>query len=92
LAGEYFEIKIQSGPESDNLFATKRKVYLVFFVDGNQTAISDIFTIIPGETLTKEYSFDGQKNKEAQLRDADTKQVLDQVTVTQNSDRDLGGL
>jgi len=92
VTGELYQIKIRSGELKGELFATKRKVYLVFFAQEKLINKSEVFTIQPNETITKEYTFDGYQEIEVQLLDAGTKKQLDRTVIRQNKDRDLGGL
>ena len=70
----------------------ERKVYLVKFCGKEQIGKSDVFTLKQGETINKEYTFDGNNEIEIQLLDALTKEQLDKAIVKKNNDRDLGGL
>lgn len=92
VTGELFQLKIQAGAGSGDLFSLDRKVYLVFFANKIQLNKSDIFSIQSGAQVVKEYTFDGQSEVEVQLLDAISKQQLDRAVVKQNKDRDLGGL
>ena len=73
-------------------FSIERRVYLVFFSNKVQINKSDVFKIQRGQLITKEYTFDGNTEIEAQLLDAETKEQLDRVIIKQNKDRDLSGL
>lgn len=92
VTGELFQLKIRSEKGTDDLFSMERKVYLVFFSNKKQINKSDVFTIQRDQLITKEYTFDGNSEIEAQLLDAQTKQQLGRVIIIQNKDRDLGGL
>jgi hypothetical protein len=92
VTGELFPILMQSEKEVNDLFATNRKVYLVFFSGKKEINKSDIFEIKPNQTITKEYSFGGYKEIDVILLDAKTKEQLDKVSVKKNKDRDLDGL
>ena len=92
VTGELFQLKIRSGELTGELFATERKVYLVFFAQKKLINKSEVFTIQPNESITKEYTFDGYPEMEVQLLDAGTKKQLDRTIIRQNKDRDLGGL
>ncbi len=92
FAGDSFVLKIQSGKAAGDLFALERKVLLVFFAGGKQVNKSDVITIGPDETITKEYDFDGHEEIEVQLLDALSKQQLDRAMIKQDKARDLGGL
>ena len=52
----------------------------------------DIFTMLNGETVLKEFTFDGHDELQMQVVDVITKQQLDRITIQKNNDRDLGGL
>jgi len=92
VAGEIYQIKLSAGEVPGNLLSLNRKVYLVFFKNGAQSNKSDILTISRNDKICKEYSFDGAKEIEIQLLDADTKECLDHTKIRRSSDRDLGGL
>lgn len=92
VTGELFQIKIHADKGPGELFALDRKIYLIFFANKMQVNKSDVFTVQPNESITKEYTFDGHPELEVQLLDATTKQQLDRTIVKQNKDRDLGGL
>jgi len=92
VTGEIFQIQLKAAEESEDLFSLERKVYMVFFSGGRQVSKSDIFAIKRGDLISKDYSFDGLKEIEVQLLDADTKEQLDRVRVKRKQDRDLGGL
>ena len=70
----------------------ERKVFLLFFGNKVQINKSDVFTILRDQLVTKEYTFDGNTEIDAQLLDAQTKEQLDRAIIKQNKDRDLGGL
>jgi hypothetical protein len=92
VAGQIYQVKIQSVKAADNLLNINRKIYLVFFEKGAQINKSDIFTIDSNQTITKEYSFDGSTEVEVQLLDADSRECLDRAIIKRSYDRDLGGL
>jgi len=92
VSGELYLLKIQSDDSEDNIFEMERKVYLVKFCGKEQIGKSDVFTLKQGETVNKEYTFDGNNKIEIQLLDALTKEQLDKAIVKKNNDRDLGGL
>ena len=92
VTGELFQLRLKSDKGADDLFSMERKVYLVFFSNKNQISKSDVFTIQRDQQITKEYTFDGNTEIEAQLLDAQTKEQLDRAVIMKNKDRDLGGL
>ena len=71
---------------------SQRKCYLLFFNEGKQFHKSEVFTIQDGQTLDKEYTFDGYQKIEAVLLDAISKEQIDKVVVQKDNARDLGGL
>jgi putative component of toxin-antitoxin plasmid stabilization module len=91
VSGGLFVLKISAGSQ-DNIYKQERKVQIVFFDGKDKVNSSDIFTIRPDESINKEFAFDGHTGLEAQLLDAETKQLLDRAIIKQNNDRDLGGL
>lgn len=92
VTGEIFPITLRSGKGTGDLFSLERKVILVFFSGQTQVNKSDIISIQREQTLTKEYTFDGNTELVAQLLDAVTKEQLDEVHIKQSKDRDLSGL
>lgn len=92
VTGELFSITIRADDGAGDLFSMDRKVYLVFFANGEPVNKSDVFTIQRNERVTKDYTFDGHSELEVHLLDAATKQQLDRAGVKQSKDRDLGGL
>jgi len=92
VAGDLFQLTITSDKSADDLFSMTRKVYLVFFSNKVQVNTSDVFAVQKGQSLTKEYAFEGNSEIEVHLLDAQTKGQLDKAIIKQNKDRDLGGL
>jgi PglZ domain-containing protein len=92
VTGELYMLNIETASSQDALFSQERKVFLLFFSDNIQINKSDVFIIKQDQHVSKEYTFDGHPVIEVQLLDAKTKELLDQATIKQNKDRDLGGL
>lgn len=92
ITGNVFSLKIQSGEGSQDIFSANRQVYLMFFADKTSVNKSDIISLIPNQTVVKEYTFDNHTEFEIHLLDAVTHQQLDKVLVKLSKDRDLGGL
>jgi hypothetical protein len=92
VTGELYQLKIEADTGVGDLFSMERKVFLVFFSENVQINKSDVFTIKRGQTVTKEYTFDGNTEIDILLLDAQTKEQLDKTVAKQNKDRDLGGL
>lgn len=92
VSGELYLLRIEADDSEDNIFEIERKVYLVKFCEKKQIGKSDVFTLKRGETITKEYTFDGNNDIEVQLLDAVTKEQLDKAVVKKSNDRDLDGL
>ena len=92
ITGELFSVRIGCTSGATDLFSLSRKIYLVFFAKQKLINKSEVFKIEHGNTITKEYSFDGNEEIEVQILDAITKQQLDRVSVKRNKERDLGGL
>lgn len=92
VTGEVFPIILQAGKDAGDLFSFERKVQLVFFSGQAPVNKSDIITIQGGQSIKKEYAFDGKDGLAVLLLDAVTKEQLDRVEIKQNKDRDLGGL
>lgn len=92
VTGELFVITLEALQGDGSLFANQRKCQLLFFAAGKQYNKSEIFTLSAGDTIQREYEFDGKKELEVVLLDAGTKEQLDKATVKKDSSRDLGGL
>lgn len=92
VTGELFGLRIEAGSDSGELFARERKVYLAFFANKVPTNKSDVFTVAAEGAVQKDYPFDGHTRIEAQLLDAETKELLDSAIITQTKARDMGGL
>jgi hypothetical protein len=92
ITGVLFGLKLSGNADSGDLFSRERRIYLVFFADGQQINKSDIFTVQAGTTALKEFTFDGHQHVEVQVLDAETKQLLDKAVIQQTKTRDLGGL
>ncbi|MGO4921400.1 hypothetical protein [Maribacter spongiicola] len=92
VIGNLYSVKLKGNSDSDSLFASERKVILLFFSNGKEISKSDIITIVKGEETKKEYQFDSSTNIEIKVLDASTKEQLDKAIVSQSSARDLGGL
>lgn len=92
ITGNLYAIKLHGHADANSLFASERKVFLMFFVNGNEVNKSDIITIEKGKEIKKEYQFDGHQQIEIKVLDASTREQLDKATATKSSARDLGGL
>lgn len=92
VTGELYLLKLAAPKGAGNLFTAQRKCYLLFFNKGKQFHKSEVFTIKDGETLAKEYTFDGYQKVEVVLLDAINKEQIDKVLVEKDNARDLGGL
>ena len=92
VTGELFQLIIKADNEPDDIFSLSRKVYLMFFSNNVQINKSEVFLIQKDQTISKEYTFDGNPEIDVLLLDAQTKEQLDRALVKQNKMRDLGGL
>ena len=92
VTGELYLLRIKADDSEGDLFSMSRKICLVVFSNQKQISTSDIMTIARGESIAKEFAFEGNAIIEVQLLDAQTKEQLDRVVIKQNKDRDLGGL
>ncbi|NGX85344.1 hypothetical protein [Aequorivita sp. KMM 9714] len=92
ITGNFYSIKLKGNSQSDGLFASQRKVLLLFFANGKEVNKSDIITIEKDKEIKKEYQFDSSSTIEIKVLDATTKEQLDKATVSQSAARDLGGL
>jgi hypothetical protein len=93
IMGEHFKIMLCAKEENSNGgFVSDRKVYILFFNNGNQVRKSDIITIQPGESISREFSFDGHDEYDVQILEYGTNRNLDSVKVKKSNKRDLGGL
>ncbi|WP_207689217.1 hypothetical protein [Desulfonema limicola] len=91
VVGDMFEICIKAGAGKD-MFSMYRKIIIQFMEKGKQGNKRDIITLNPGETVKKEYSFDGKDELEAVIIDAETKERIDRALIVKRIMRDLGGL
>jgi hypothetical protein len=92
ITGNNYSVTVQAGTGDGELFSHDRKLCLLFFSNQEQVGKSDIFTLKSNQSTSKEFEFDGHSTIDMQLLDAETKELLDSATTTQNNDRDLGGL
>lgn len=92
ITGNNYSVTVQAGAGDGELFSHERKLCLLFFSNQKQVGKSDIFTLQSNQSISKEFEFDGHSSIDMQLLDAETKELLDAATTTQNNDRDLGGL
>ena len=92
VVGNYFSIQLKAAEGNGELFSQERKVQLLFIEQGREYNKSDIVTLKAGETVKKEFSFDGHHNIDVIVVDASSKQTLTKVSVVQIIARDLGGL
>jgi len=92
VSGDVFQIKIDADKGSGDVFSAARKLTLIFFNKKSQVNKSDVFSIESEKSIAKDYTFDGNQSLEVHLIDATTQQLIDKTTITQNKDRDLGGL
>ena len=92
VEGEYFEIKLQTPKGGQDLFSLERKCRVLIYAGEEEIASSDVIHLEAGDSAKREFSFDGNKEVQAHVIDAETKEHLDKVTVTKSSGRDLGGL
>ena len=92
ITGNLYSLKLRGNTSSDSLFSAERKVILMFFSNGEKINQSDIISIEKGKEIKKEYQFDSNITIEIKVLDADSKEQLDKVTVSQIASRDLGGL
>jgi hypothetical protein len=92
VTGELFGLRVEAENGSGELFARERRVYLAFFSKQVSTNKSDVFTVTANGAVQKDYPFDGHAEIEAQLLDAETKELLDKAVITQTKARDMGGL
>ncbi len=92
VLGNVFQIKLQAAGAAGNLFQAERKVQIIGFYDGKKVLQSDIIKIENGQTVRKEFEFDGYTSLDIRLVDSKFKAKLDAVKVQQDQGRDLGGL
>lgn len=92
VTGELFSIKLQAEPQATDLFSIARKVQILLFAKGNNYQSSGIITLSPNETYNSEHTFMQNKEIEAAIIDAETKEQIDKVKIKQTNLRDLGGL
>ena len=92
VEGENFEIRLQAPKGGQDLFSVDRKCRILVYAGEEEIASSDVISLEAGNTLKREFSFDGNNEVSVHVIDAETKEHLDKVTVTKSSGRDLGGL
>lgn len=92
VTGNLFQLKIEANGKANDIFSIERKIVILQFASGKQISKSDIVTLKSGESMKKDFDFDGHSLIEIQILDADTKEILDKTEVTKKNDRDLGGL
>lgn len=92
VTGELYLLKLVAPKGDGSLLTSQRKCYLLFFNEGKQFHKSEVFTIQDGQTIEKEYTFDGYQKVEVVLLDAINKEQIDKVMVQKDNARDLGGL
>ena len=92
VTGELFGIKLQASTESSDIFASNRKVKVLFFANNINFNSSNIVTIDSGSTYSFDFSFSGYNEIHAVLIDAITQEQLDSVIIKKSNARDLGGL
>ena len=92
VTGDLFVIKLKGTSNSSGLFASGRKVVLLFFAQDKKYNESDVITVAKDEEVKKEYQFGNHDLIEVKVLDAVTKEILDGATIKQSKARDLGGL
>jgi hypothetical protein len=92
VTGDIFAIRLNGSSSADSLFATGRKIILLFFADGKKYNESDIITLTKDVEIKKDYQFGKHDHIEVKVLDAVSKEQLDRVSIKQSSARDLGGL
>jgi len=92
VAGDIFNIKLQSEERAQNLFALSRRVYLVLYAGNNIYCKSNIINMEPNKHETLEFTFNKNKILKAILLDAETQEQLDMAIVKKSDIRDLDGL
>ncbi len=92
MPSELFVIKLEAANTVSDLFGAQRKVQIKLFAGNSLYLSSDIITLEAGNSIDKEFSFDGNSEVRAVLLDAATQEQLDTVIVKKSNLRDLGGL
>lgn len=92
VLGNVFNVKLKAVGAKGDLFQAERKVQILAFHAGKQVLKSDIIRIENGQSINKEFEFDGYTSLQLRLIDSISKATLEAVTVEQDQGRDLGGL
>lgn len=92
VTGNLYQVKIEANSSSDDIFSVERKIVILQFNNNKQLSKSEIITMKNKDILKKEFEFDGYDKIDVQILDANTKELIDKVTVMKKNDRDLGGL
>jgi hypothetical protein len=92
VTGNLYQVKIEAKSSSNDIFSIERKIVILQFNGSKQLSKSQIITMKNNSIEKQEFEFDGYDKIDIQILDANTKELIDKVTVTKKNDRDLGGL
>jgi len=92
VVGDIYELKIQAGELTGDMFSNQRKIILVFVKDKKEFNRSSIITINAGDEKSKEFTFGEYDEFNILVIDAQTMVTLDSCTINRQLARDLGGL
>jgi len=92
VTGNLYQVKIEANSSLDDIFSVERKIVILQFNNNKQLSKSEIITMKNKDILKKEFEFDGYDKIDVQILDANSKELIEKVTVSKKNDRDLGGL
>ena len=85
-------VVVEAVSSTGDIFKSQRKCRFLVYSGAKEQGSSDIFTIFPNEKIEREFSFNGKKELDIILIDANTKAQLDKAISKKSAARDLGGL
>jgi hypothetical protein len=92
VTGNLYQVKIEAKSSSNDIFSIERKIVILQFSGSKQLSKSQIITMKNNSIEKQEFEFDGYDKIDIQILDANTKELIDKVTISKKNDRDLGGL
>lgn len=90
--GDIYELKIQAGESTGDMFSNQRKIILVFVKEKKEFNRSSIITINAGDEKLKEFTFGEHDEFNILVIDAQTMVTLDSCKINRQIARDLGSL
>lgn len=92
VTGELFAVKLEASDSVTDLFGFHRKVQIKLYAGGKEFQSSNIMTLVSGNIVSVECSFNHNQEVQAVLLDALTLEQMDNTIVKKSNLRDLGGL